>query len=375
MSARTWTAAALAVLLCAVAAAAETPTASKQYKALKHAPAASRTATWAVLDRDGANRPVEKYLSSLGGGESGTGVIVSPTFKIASDEITFTVCGHDGPRGGQGKNYVALVETASGNVLQKTPAPGSDAMQERSWDTSKLRNREVRVEVHDGDPAGAYAWLGVGRIDAGAALSVDFRAGLPEGWTTQAKPAEHRPEIVRGGIPFRRYTAEYSMMPAAGDAEFPCGFQADRLFVLGCVVPEAKPLDLCGEIEIVYRQGPPERYPLKYGFTLETAGTFLSRSKAMYLHPSGDVFQHYLVLGPRPEVIEKIVLRRRPGQALPRITAVTCETGAESENLEALPDCKPSPEEAAWIESHAITSRAPDLDAIRAEIRRAHKLD
>ncbi|MHA1179974.1 MAG: hypothetical protein ACTSSR_04525, partial [Alphaproteobacteria bacterium] len=50
---------------------------SARYKALK-CPAASRESTWSILDRNGAHAQVTPYLSSLGHGEAGTGVITSP---------------------------------------------------------------------------------------------------------------------------------------------------------------------------------------------------------------------------------------------------------------------------------------------------------
>lgn len=367
-------AALLAIALCAAASAADRPNASKHYKALKHSPDAA-SGTWAILDRDGANRQVPKYLSSLALGESGTGIVVSPSFRVAVDKITFSICGHDGPGGGQGKNYIALVDVRGGKMLRQTMAPGADPMQEQSWDVAKLHEREVRIEVHDGDAGGAYAWLGVGRIDAGPALRVDFRHGLPEGWLARSQPYEHRAEVLAGGVPFLRYLAEFSMIPASGVREIPCGFAAERLFVLGCTIAEGEPLETYGDIEIVYRQGQAERFPLMCGFTLDIAGKMLSPSKAMHLRPSNDPFQHYLVLGPRPEVIEKIVLRRNPERGvLPRITAITCQTRAESENLAPLPDWAPSGEESAWIGSHTITAASPDREAIMAEIRRAHQL-
>jgi hypothetical protein len=365
---------AMTAVLSAAAAAEDAAKISKQYKALKHAPP-SASSTWAILDRDGANRRVAKYLSSLGAGESGTGVMASPSFQIASDKITLTVCGHDGQQGGRKKNYVALVDARKGTVLQQTMAPGGDSMQPELWDVARLRGREVRIEVHDGDSGGAYAWLGVGQIDAGPALRIDFRNGLPDGWTASSEPIQQRTEVVEGGVPFRRYYAQYTMVPASGAAEIPCGFVAERLFVLGCVVPVGKPLETYGQIEIVYRQGPPDRFPLMCGYTLDVAGKLPSTSKAMYLHGSGDVFQHYLVLGPRPEVIDKIILRRNPDQEfLPRITTITCQTQAASDTLEPLPEGAPSTDEEAWIRSHTITSSSPDMGPIQAEIRRAHKL-
>lgn len=101
----------------------------------------------------------------------------------------------------------------------------------------------------------------------------------------------------------------------------------------------------------------------------------LSRSKAMHLHPTADPFQHYLVIAPKPQRIEKIVLRREPGRdILPRVTAVTCQTTAESPNLVALPRGPCPREEGAWIADHALRPGQPDLAAIMAEIRRTHRL-
>ena len=344
-------------------------------KALKHSPPRSM-GTWAILDRDGANRHVEPYLSSLGGGESGTGVIVSPPFRVAGEKIAFTICGHDGPRGGQKKNFLALVDAQTGDILKQTVAPSCDPMQERSWDVGPLRGREVRVQVHDGDSGGAFAWIGIGRIDAGDAQRVDFRRGMPQGWTARLEPSQQRTEIVRDGVPFLRYPSEYTMIPSHGARELACGFAAQRLYVLGCTVPSGKPTEVYGTIEIVYRQGPSERFPLMYGYTLDLAGKMLSKSKAMHLHESADPFQHYLVLAPRAGVIEKIILRRDPQRdVVPRITAITCQTQAESANLEPLPDIALDAAQAAWIGDHAITAASPKIEQIVAEIRRAYKLE
>jgi hypothetical protein len=352
----------------------ECPGVSKHYQALKYPPSSTR-GTWAVLDFDGAHRKVAPYLSSLGGGEFGTGRNVSPPFAVAVDKITFTVCGHDGQGGGREKNLVALVDARTGNTLQKTMAPGSDSMQERSWDVAQLRGRQVRIEVRDGIAAGGFAWIGVGRIDAGPSFRVDFREGLPDDWEIIARGAEDRMEVVTGGVPFRRRPNVYSLVPRQGTCEVPCGFRARRIFLLGCIAQRGKPLESYGDVEIVYRDGRSQRYPLVFGYTLDGELKLPSKSKAMYLHRSGDVFQQYLVLGPRAETIEKIVLRRNPKHdVLPRITAITCETQAASDNLAPLPDCRPDADEAAWIESHTITAESPDPKVIAAEIRRAHKM-
>jgi hypothetical protein len=367
-------AALLSITLC-LAATAEKAAVAQTYKGLKYLPA-PLSGTWAVLERDGANRTVPRYLSSLGGGETGTGVIASPAFRISADKIAFTICGHDGPSGGQGKNFISLIDVRKGLALQKTPAPGNDAMQERSWDVAKLRGREARIEVHDGDSGGAFAWLGVGGIGAGDALRVDFRNGLPKDWIAKVQPAKERPDVLLGGIPFLRHASQYTLFPISGTREIPCGLAAQRLFFLGGTVATGRPLDVCGFIDLVYRDGARDSFPLMVGYTLDLAGKMLSNSQATHLHESADPFQHYLVIAPRAGVIDKIVLRPAPDYAaLPRITAVTFQTHAASENLEALPGGKLSAEEEAWIQEHALTASSPDMKRIAAEIRRAHRLE
>ncbi|MBN2476156.1 MAG: hypothetical protein JXB62_16205 [Pirellulales bacterium] len=374
MSLRIAVAAALLVSTAPFSAAEEAPAVSGRYQALK-CPTPAPTTTWAILDRDGANSQVAPYLSSLGQGESATGVIASPAFAISTEAITFTLCGHDGMGGGHNANYLALVDAGTGATLQKTPAPGSDAMQERSWDVGPLRGRQVRIEVHDGDAGGAYAWLGVGRIDAGGPLSVDFGQGMPKDWKARSRPQETRTELVRGGVPFLRQSATYTIVPSEAAVEIPCGFAAQRLFFLGGTVADGKPTEVYGTVEIVYGDGSTERCPLMYGYTLDGDGKLPSRSGAIHLHASGDPFQRYLVLRSKAGPIDKIRLQgAAQGQTAPRITAITCETASSSENLLPLPECPVAAEEQAWIEAHAISPDSPNMEEILVEIRRAHKM-
>jgi len=291
------------------------------------------------------------------------------------DKIDFTICGHDGQGGGRNQNFIALIDYATGKTLLRAMAPGSDPMQERSWDVSDLSPRRVRIQVHDGNTDGAYAWLGIGSIDAGPDLRVDFRKGLPEHWRVTLKLPKVGTESVAGGIPFSRIPTVYTMIPSTGAAEIPCGFTAKHLFFLGCTVSRGKPLETYGAIDILYATGRHERYPLTLGYTLDAEGKLFSKSKAIHLHPTGDGFQHYLVIRPRPEEIEEIRLSRNPDrETIPRITAITCETTDSSESLLLLPDCSPDAEEQAWIRSHALSSDYPDMEEIEAEIRRAHKM-
>ncbi len=351
-------------------------TALRSYKALRFVPPAA--STWAVMDRDGANRPVTPYLSSLAAGEQATGVIASPSFTLAADAVRFTICGHDGQGGGQQKNCIALVDSKTGETLQTTCAPGNDAMQPGVWNVAVLKGREVRIEARDGVAAGAFAWLGVGTLDCGPAMRIDFSKGLPGGWKAAAaraeKPSDRDVTLVAGGVPFLA-TRSYSMVPPAGAAEIAVGVEARRLYFLGGTIARGKPLETYGRIEIAYRGGAVDTVPLLYGFTLDGEYKLASPSRASYLRPSADPFQYCFVVAPRPAVIETIRLAREPGRGeVPRITAITCETGEVSDTIEALPDSAPSAEEEAWCKAHAISAGALDLDAIKAEIARAHRV-
>ena len=375
MPTRLWIMTSLLLTACPIAAAPQDrPAGPAKYRGLKYG--VQPEGTWKILDRDGANRQVTPYLSSLGGGEAGTGVIASPPFVLATDKITFTICGHDGQEGGRGMNFLALVDAKTGDLLKQAMAPGSDPMKEQTWDVAQIKGRKVRIEVHDGLAEGAYAWLGIGRLDAGEAMKFDFRAGMPEDWKVTVKTTKPKTEVLTGGVPFLRCPAAYTVVPGSGALEIPCGFAAERIFLLGCTLPGGTPAEVYGTVEITYRGGRREPIPLMLGFTLDGQDKMLSPSKAIHLHPSSDPFQHYLVLAPKSELIEKITLARNPEQGpLPRITAVTFQTAAEAENLAALPDARLSTEEEAWIRSHAVSSASPNIKKSVAEIRRAHKMD
>ncbi|HUS97746.1 MAG TPA: FG-GAP-like repeat-containing protein [Hyphomicrobiaceae bacterium] len=373
MNRTSWTLTALLTGLWPLASVAQETTAvSARYKALK-CPSASCESTWSILDRDGANREVTPYLSSLGHGETGTGVITSPPFVIVADKITFTICGHDGQAGGQDENYVALVDARKGNVLLKTAPPQNDAMQQREWDVKGLGGVEVRIELHDGNEGGGFAWLGVGQINAGEALRVDFKDGMPKGWGQSRQEEEVYCETIVGTVPFKRDANAFTLIPKEGAVEIPCGFTADQLFFLGCTVNGFKPLETHGGIEIHYADGSPDVFPLMCGFTLDGRYKLLSPAKAMHLHVSADAYQHYLVIQPRKDTITKIRLVAQPDRyPIPRITAITCETSATSERLMPLPKAREDADETAWIQSHALTADTPDLARIMAEIRKAH---
>lgn len=347
-----------------------------QYKALTKVAFPRAAGTWKIHNRDGANREVHPYLSSLGLGESGRGEAASPAFAIQVEKIAFTCCGHDGPQGERKKNFFALVDAGTRAVLRRTYAPGADPMQARSWDVKDLKGRNVRFMASDGDSEGAFAWIGIGRIDAGKAFQVDFTRDKPENWTLSAREKKIRWTPVHGGVPFQALASEYSMVAPGPATTVACGCRAERIFLLGCTVGRGRPLDVCGNLEIVYRGGATQIFPLMVGHTLDAEGKQLSPSSALHLHPSPDPHQYYCVIKPRQAVIETIKISQARGSAHPpRITAITVETASQSGHLAPLAASKPSAEEAAWIKARAIQPDRVDLKKVKHRIRLAHGME
>lgn len=342
--------------------------------------------TWGLLDRDGANRPTEPYLSSLVGGEAQTGSIGSPPFVLSVEKIRFTIRGHDGREGGRDENFLVLLDNKTGNTLRKTHAPGNDALQEREWDVADLKGRTVRIAAVDGNSAGAFAWLGVGQIEAGAEMTIDFRQGIPDGWKTAAKPddGKGRERIVvdNGPVPFQVYEDTYTWIPENGVGEVAIGTTVRRLFFLGCTVSSNRVLQTYGHVDIVYADDSKETYPLVYGFTLEGAYKIPSRGKASHVLPVGDGTQYLLGIRPAHRVIRKIVLRRAaPDLPRPRISAVTCEleqasalaldaVDAADSVLERLAPARATPDDDAWLAGHILSADGPKWQTFAGEIRR-----
>ncbi len=340
--------------------------------------------TWGVLDRDGANRPTERYLSSLVSGESQVGSIGSPPFVISVETIGFTIRGHDGKDGGRGENFVSLLDNKTGNVLRKTSAPGSDTLIQRQWDVADLKGRMVRIEVVDGNSQSGYAWLGVGRIDAGADMTIDFREGVPDAWKTATRlPNEDaRKKILLGDgpVPFQLYEDAYTWIPQNGAVQVPIGTQAKRLFLLGCTVPANEVLETYGYIDVVFSDNSRETYPLVYGFTLEGAYKTARRYDALHVLPVGDATQHVLVIRPAEKVIQQIELRRVAGHLpRPRVSAITCEVDAAIPNdkpentagdaLEVLEPVASAPDDLAWIAGHTLSAAGPTPEQLADKIR------
>jgi putative heme-binding domain-containing protein len=140
-------------------------------------PNGTSSSPWVLQARkcaDGFEATVLSSLSQTGGdAEQRTGTIRSRDFA-APETLTFWLCGHRGSPGkaAHEKNFVRLVNAATGAELHRAFPPRNDVCQQITWKLDKQATQEVRLEIVDGDSGGGYAWLGVTRIEP-AVVSVD----------------------------------------------------------------------------------------------------------------------------------------------------------------------------------------------------------
>jgi len=121
---------------------------------------------WAVQRRKSSDGKDADFLCTLPAGETLTGVLRSKSFA-APTKLTFWMAGHDGfpDKPLQKKNFVRLRDANSLEVLMTAPAPRNDVAKSTAWDLSAHAGKQVFLELVDGDTAGAYAWLAVGRFE------------------------------------------------------------------------------------------------------------------------------------------------------------------------------------------------------------------
>jgi len=120
---------------------------------------------WAVQHRKSSDGQEADFLCTLPAGETLTGVLRSRDFT-APKKLTFWMAGHDGypDKPLQKKNFVRLRDAGSSEVLMTATAPRNDVARQVTWDLSGPAGKQVFLELVDGDTAGAYAWLAVGRF-------------------------------------------------------------------------------------------------------------------------------------------------------------------------------------------------------------------
>jgi putative heme-binding domain-containing protein len=119
--------------------------------------------TTSRLASDGVSPMI--LFSSFERGEAKTGIYRSDAFE-AGPSLSFFAAGHDGSPAAplQQKNSIRLCDAVTGDVLRHSPPPRNDVAQWIEWQTSDIAGRRVVVELVDGDPGTAYAWLAAGRF-------------------------------------------------------------------------------------------------------------------------------------------------------------------------------------------------------------------
>ena len=113
---------------------------------------------------DGVNG--KRFLSSRPLGETLTGKYRSPPFAIPA-KFSFFFAGHDGNPSTQpaSQNFVRLIDVQTGEKIAEAHPPRNDVAQKITWDLHDQRGRRAYLELIDGDPETAYAWIAVGRFN------------------------------------------------------------------------------------------------------------------------------------------------------------------------------------------------------------------
>jgi putative heme-binding domain-containing protein len=150
---------------------------------------------WPVPDKRSAENPWVRqirissdgddsapFLCSLPRGEQLTGRLRSPEFE-APPKLSFYIAGHAGfpDKPLHGENYIAVRDAKTGEIWMQTLPPRNDTAQPVEWDLSNHRGKRAVIEIVDGDDAGAFAWLAVGRFEPAVISVPDAESQGPEG--------------------------------------------------------------------------------------------------------------------------------------------------------------------------------------------------
>lgn len=142
--------------------------------------------TWLPSTRRNSEDGPQKTLlySSFLNGEKKTGVYRSAIFTLP-DRFEFFVAGHDGypDQSLQKQNFIRLFDAESNRLLKEWSPPRNDTAKRIVWETGGHKRKKAYVELVDGDSAGAYAWLAVGRFNV-PELNPSSRV---EDWTVGAE--------------------------------------------------------------------------------------------------------------------------------------------------------------------------------------------
>ncbi|MGB9877131.1 MAG: hypothetical protein ACPLPS_05115 [bacterium] len=342
--------------------------------------------TFRILNYDGAHRPTPPYLSSLGGGEQGTGAIRSPTFTIKTQKIRLLVNGWDGQQGGRGENCFQLVDAETKEILRSSPPPLSDFPKWIEWDTANLQERKVYIRIIDGDPEPAFAWLGLWEVDAGKEFQIRFSENPSlSGWSAEGEQPLYTERLVLF------LSSSYPQFSENSSIRLLLNVKAKHLFLLGMTnsLDQGCPIwgdpndrasrffigDELGKIKIKYVDGKEEIYPLVLGESLwwgkifhDFPEPFSSNPKAkkvlqdtLRLFPQAPIAdgRYLAVINPRPIAIYSFELvDSKDKKGAPTLYGLTIETypGERFASGIPLPADKPSKELLNFIKDKALLS-------------------
>jgi putative heme-binding domain-containing protein len=125
---------------------------------------------WVIAARPCADGVYDQaFYYSLPKGEQRTGIYRSGTFEIPA-KLSFWCCGHSGFPGKalNDGNYIRLRDATTHAILAESRPPRNDTAQRFEWDLKAATSGRGYLELIDGDTAGAYAWLAVGRFSLAA---------------------------------------------------------------------------------------------------------------------------------------------------------------------------------------------------------------
>ena len=121
---------------------------------------------WSLQTRRCADGVDATLLCSLPRGEEKTGTLRSPPFTIPA-KLSFFLAGHNGEpdRAAIPFNKARVRDAASGELLAEALPPRNDVAQRVELDLSAAAGRRGVLELVDGNPYDAYAWIAAGRFE------------------------------------------------------------------------------------------------------------------------------------------------------------------------------------------------------------------
>ena len=245
-------------------------------------PLALPLGTFGVVNSAG-NISTPVHLSSLPGGETEIGSIISKEFKIEVPVIKLFARGWNGFKGDKNLNRFELVDAKTGKVVRKAKPPQSTTVPKWiEWDVKDLKGENVKIRIVDGDSNKAYAWLGIDRIDGGPEMQINFNAN-PELdiWEVETENTEPK-SLIHFGVP---YLVNSGFAFKQNDTrKIELGFKAKKILLFGLTfTPDiGTPLwhyaadysiryfigDELGRIKINYFDKTSEEFPLVLGDNL-----------------------------------------------------------------------------------------------------------